>query len=50
MSKPFWREPAPLVTRCRRRTVANGDSITFLNMGTISNWVNKIIDKSIFNI
>jgi len=23
------REPAPLVTRCRSRTVANGDSITF---------------------
>jgi len=23
----FMREPAPLVTRCRRRTVANGDSM-----------------------
>ncbi len=28
MSKPLWRESAPLVTRCRSRTVANDDSIT----------------------
>ena len=30
ISRPFVREPAPLVTRCRNRTVANGDSITFV--------------------
>ena len=29
ISSPFVREPAPFVTRCRSRTVANGDSITF---------------------
>src|SRR5205814_1739127 len=28
-SAPLVREPAPFVTRCRRRTVANGDSTTF---------------------
>jgi hypothetical protein len=26
----FNRDPAPFVTRCRRRTVANGDSTTLL--------------------
>jgi hypothetical protein len=26
----FVRDPAPFVTRCRRRTVANGDSTTLL--------------------
>ena len=30
MSNPFTREPAPLVTRCRSRTVAKGDSITLV--------------------
>ena len=30
ISRPFVRDPAPLVTRCRNRTVANGDSITFV--------------------
>ncbi len=29
MRSPFCREPAPLVTRWRRRTVAKGDSMTF---------------------
>ncbi len=29
ISSPLVREPAPFVTRCRRRTVANTDSITF---------------------
>jgi hypothetical protein len=29
IGSPFVREPAPLVTRWRSRTVANGDSITF---------------------
>jgi len=28
MSRPFWRDPAPSVTRWRNRTVAKGDSIT----------------------
>ena len=28
-SSPLVREPAPFVTRCRSRTVANGDSIRF---------------------
>jgi hypothetical protein len=28
ISSPFVREPAPFVTRCRRRTVANRDSTT----------------------
>ncbi len=28
MRRPFWREPAPLVTRWRSRTVAKGDSMT----------------------
>src|SRR5262249_52570184 len=29
MRRPFVLDPAPFVTRWRRRTVANGDSITF---------------------
>lgn len=30
MSSPFRRDPAPLVTRWRRRTVAKGDSARFV--------------------
>ena len=30
ISSALVREPAPLVTRCRRRTVANVDSIAFV--------------------
>ena len=29
ISRPFWREPAPWVTRWPSRSVVNGDSITF---------------------
>ena len=29
INRPFVREPVPFITRCRSRTVANGDSIRF---------------------
>ena len=37
IKRPFVRDPAPLVTRCRRRTVAKGDSITFDPIGVLAN-------------